>query len=95
MAKNYVSNSRESVRMFKSDILESVSKVHFSVPLFIFIPVILYFGWKAIWQEELSPLEFSGYYLLGLFIWSLTEYVLHRFIFHLEPVPGVKWMDQD
>ncbi|MBE9464166.1 sterol desaturase family protein [Dyadobacter subterraneus] len=94
MAKNYVSNSRESVRMFKSDILESVSKVHFSVPLFIFIPVILYFGWKAIWQEELSPLEFSGYYLLGLFIWSLTEYVLHRFIFHLEPKKGNKTLER-
>ncbi|GLU52180.1 sterol desaturase family protein [Dyadobacter frigoris] len=94
MAKNYVSNSKESVRMFKSDILESVSKVHFSVPLFIFIPVILYFGWKAIWQQELSPVEFSGYYLLGLFVWSLTEYVLHRFIFHLEPKKGNKTLER-
>jgi sterol desaturase/sphingolipid hydroxylase (fatty acid hydroxylase superfamily) len=94
MAKNFVSNSKESVRMFKSDILESVSKVHFSVPLFIFIPVILYFGWKAIWEQELSPVEFSGYFLLGLFIWSLTEYVLHRFIFHLEPKKGNKMLER-
>lgn len=94
MAKNFVSNSKESVRMFKSDILESVSKVHFSVPLFIFIPVILYFGWKAIWQQELSPVEFAGYYLLGLFVWSLTEYVLHRFIFHLEPKKGNKMLER-
>ncbi|WP_159473972.1 sterol desaturase family protein [Dyadobacter sp. 3J3] len=90
MAKNYVSNSKESVRMFKSDILESVSKVHFSVPLFIFIPVILYFAWKAIRQQELSTIEFAGYYLSGLLVWSLTEYVLHRFIFHLEPKKGNK-----
>ncbi len=94
MAKNYVSNSKESVRMFKSDILESVSKVHFSVPLFIFIPVILYFGWKAIWQQELSPVEFSGYFLLGLFVWSLTEYVMHRFVFHLEPKEGNKILER-
>lgn len=80
--------------MFKSDILESVSKVHFSVPLFIFIPVILFFGWKAIWQQELSPVEFTGYYLLGLFVWSLAEYVLHRFIFHLEPKKGNKIMER-
>lgn len=34
-------------------------------------------------------LSFAGYYLLGIGIWSIAEYVLHRFIFHF--VPKSKW----
>lgn len=85
MSKNYVSNSRESSRMFKSNFLESLSKVHYSVPLFIFLPVIFYFTWKAFVPGEMSILKYIGFYSGGLFIWSLTEYVMHRFVFHFTP----------
>ena len=47
MQKNYVSNSEESIRMFKSNLIERLSKVHFAVPLFIFIPAIFIFIYKA------------------------------------------------
>lgn len=85
MAKNYVSNSTESPRMFKSSLLEPLSKVHFSVPLFIYIPVIGYFSWKALVPGQMAILPFLGYVLLGLFIWTLSEYLLHRFVFHFTP----------
>ncbi len=85
MAKNYVSNSTESSRMFKSNFLEFLSKVHFSVPLFIFLPVIAYFSWKAIVPGEIRVFHFAGYLFEGLFIWSFTEYFMHRFIFHFSP----------
>ena len=85
MPKNFVSNSRESSRMFKSNLLESLSKVHFTVPLIIFIPVIGYFSWKALIPGQLSVILFLAYFLAGLFIWTLTEYVMHRFVFHFTP----------
>ena len=85
MAKNFVSNSRESSRMFKSNLLESLSKVHFAVPLIIFIPVIGYFSWKALFFGQISWIFFLAYFASGLFIWSLTEYVMHRFVFHFKP----------
>lgn len=47
MKKNYVSNAETSARMFKNDFLESLSKIHFSVPLFIYVPVVLYSTYKA------------------------------------------------
>ncbi len=46
--KNFVSDSKESTRMFKSSLLESVSKVHFSIPLIIYVPVIFYLLWTGI-----------------------------------------------
>ena len=82
---NYKSNVEESTRMFKNDFLESLSKVHWTVPLIVFVPVIAYFIWKAFVGYQLSPLAFAGYFVGGLFVWTLTEYVLHRFIFHWMP----------
>lgn len=84
MKKNYVSNSRESVRMFKNEFLESLSKIHFSVPLFLFIPVIIYFIYEAI-VNGITATAFAGYFVLGLFVWTATEYVLHRYLFHFVP----------
>src|SRR5690349_10972000 len=88
MKKNYVSNSRESVRMFKNDFLEGLSKIHFSVPLFIFVPVIIYFSYRAV-ANNISAASFALFFILGIFVWSATEYVLHRFLFHF--VPKSQW----
>lgn len=85
MKKNYISNSPESVRMFRSNFMEVLSKVHYSVPLFLYIPVILYFIWKAFFVAHTGIGAFIACYLGGIFIWSLTEYLLHRFIFHFHP----------
>ncbi|WP_257670062.1 sterol desaturase family protein [Parapedobacter tibetensis] len=83
--KNYVSNSTESSRMFENDFLESLTKVHFSIPLLIYIPVIIYFSWKSLGPGEMDIIIFIGYFLLGLFIWTLSKYILHRFVFHFKP----------
>ncbi|RZK80630.1 MAG: fatty acid hydroxylase [Pedobacter sp.] len=83
MKKNFVSNSSESIRMFKNPLFEALSKVPFYVPLIVFIPAIGFFCWKSF---ELNGLGlFLGYVLVGLFIWTLTEYVMHRFVFHFHP----------
>ncbi len=82
MAKNFVSNKDETVRMFKSDFFEALSKVHFTVPLYIYVPVIIFFLYKSIGQFHLSFINIVVYILFGAFIWTITEYTLHRFIFH-------------
>ena len=81
----YVSNQVESVRMFKANWMEALSKIHFSVPLFIYLPVIVWF----LLQAQGNGWGILGLFMSGLFVWTLTEYVLHRFIFHWVP-PG-KW----
>lgn len=85
MKKNFVSDDTRSVRMFKSNWMEALSKVHFSVPLIIYIPVIAFFVYRAVavvdasWQTLVISL--AG----GLLFWTFTEYTLHRFIFHFQP----------
>lgn len=88
MKKNYISNSYESSRMFKNGFLESLSKVHFTVPLIIYIPVVIYFCCKALYLPEASVITFAGYFLMGVSIWTIFEYFMHRYIFHYEPSSG-------
>jgi len=85
MAKNYVSNKEETVRMFKSDFIEMFSHVHPSVPLIIYIPVVLYFLYHSIFSYHLTFLSIILLFALGIIIWTLTEYTLHRFVFHFPP----------
>jgi sterol desaturase/sphingolipid hydroxylase (fatty acid hydroxylase superfamily) len=87
MPKNYVSNKDETARMFKSDFLELFTKVHWTIPLYIYLPVILYFLYRAIFDYQLVFGTIFLYSLIGIAIWSLTEYLLHRFLFHYVP-PG-------
>ena len=84
MAKKFVSNKYETVRMFKSDFMESLSRVHPSVPLIIFVPVILYMLYLSIFEFKIGVLSIVGLVIFGLFIWTITEYLLHRFVFHWE-----------
>ena len=84
MPKNYVSNSEESIRLFKSGWMEILSKVHFSVPLFIYVPVIFFVSYKS-FAAGLGIGAFVLLFAFGLAIWTITEYTLHRYIFHYHP----------
>lgn len=85
MAKNFVSNKDETVRMFNNNFLESLSRVHPSVPVIIYLPIIAYMLYLAVWQHQLYFFSIAGLFLFGIFIWSITEYTLHRFVFHFKP----------
>ena len=54
MVKNYVSNKDETARMFKSDFMEALSKVHWTVPLYLFVPVVLACFYFALFQYSLG-----------------------------------------
>ena len=83
MTKNFVSNKDFTVRMFKSDLMESLSRVHPAVPLIVFVPVIAFFIYKSI-VFQISLVNILLLIVLGIFIWSFAEYTLHRFIFHFK-----------
>ncbi|MDP4192155.1 MAG: sterol desaturase family protein [Bacteroidota bacterium] len=85
MTKLYKSNKDETVRMFQNDFFEAFSKVHPVVPVIVYLPVIIYFIYISFFIPRLALLSFFLLTLSGIFIWSLTEYNLHRFIFHYKP----------
>ncbi|MDH4070585.1 MAG: sterol desaturase family protein [Ignavibacteria bacterium] len=83
--KNYVSNKDESARLFQSSFLELFTHVHWSVPLIVFVPVVSYFLYTAAATPGLAVTAITGMFVAGLAVWTLTEYILHRYVFHYEP----------
>lgn len=71
--------------MFKSNMLEPLSKVHYTVPLYIFIPIIAYCIYRDFAILHVDVFHFIAYLVAGLFIWTFTEYLMHRFVFHFTP----------
>jgi len=85
MPKNFISNKDETVRMFRNDILESLSRVHPATPVVLYMPIILYFLYISIVSPELITMSILLLLITGIGVWTLTEYTLHRFIFHYKP----------
>ena len=83
--KKYVSNKDESARLFESDFLELFTHVHPVVPLMIYVPGIVYFLARAVPDASLTSIGIAGLFALGIGVWTLTEYLLHKHIFHYEP----------
>jgi sterol desaturase/sphingolipid hydroxylase (fatty acid hydroxylase superfamily) len=83
--RHYVSKKNETVRMFESDFIEFFSRVHPAIPLLLYVPVIAYMLYVSLWHQKLSILAVAGLFLLGVLLWTLLEYLIHRYIFHYEP----------
>ncbi len=80
-----LSNKDESVPLFNSKMLDVFSRVSWYVPLIIFLPVIAYFSYISFTTYNFSIGKFLGLFFGGLFLWTLVEYLFHRFIFHYYP----------
>ncbi len=78
---------RASPRMFDTPLLDRVSRVHPSVPPILFLPTIavLFILGLVHGSGAATPLWLLGGYLF----WTLTEYWLHRIVFHFEPEKGI------
>src|SRR6516165_8112777 len=78
---------RASPRMFDSALFEKFSRVHWTVPPLIFVPVIAI----LLIEGFVHGVGWSVLYWLpaGYLFWTLTEYWLHRVVFHFEPEKGI------
>ncbi|MFQ5704721.1 MAG: sterol desaturase family protein [Gemmatimonadales bacterium] len=82
MAKQYASNQDVSVRMFRSDLLERLTRVHPAVPHIIYLPLVGYLLYTG-YQTEGSLGNVTGLFLAGFALWTIAEYTIHRFVFHV------------
>ena len=71
--------------MFESDFIEFFSRVHPATPLLLYMPVVGYMLYLSLWHRKLSILAVGGLFVLGILLWTLFEYLIHRYIFHYEP----------
>ncbi|MGD8644709.1 MAG: sterol desaturase family protein [Chromatiales bacterium] len=80
-------NLSQDIRLFRNDFLESLTHVHPILPLVVWSPLVAVLLWRSLFVHDLALLPILGWGLLGLFVWTLTEYLAHRFLFHF-PAKG-------
>ncbi|MDX6633579.1 MAG: dihydroceramide fatty acyl 2-hydroxylase [Solirubrobacterales bacterium] len=84
MAHERTDQLAASPEMFESGLLNFFSRVHPILPALIFVPVIV-----AMWllgsDRGYGAGQLLGLMLAGVAVWTLTEYWLHRLLFHWQP----------
>lgn len=88
MAHYPINHSSEPIRLFKSDFLEFFTHIHPAVVVIIWLPFSLYMIFSEFLvgvQNGNSLWYVLGAFLIGLLVWTFSEYILHRFVFHFQP----------
>lgn len=70
--------------LFETKFLEFFTKTPWYAILILWVPLVLYNLYHSYFDMNKNvPFIFTGY-ILGILIWTLCEYVLHRFFFHYD-----------
>ena len=78
---------RASPPLFASPVLDRLTRVHPAVPVMLYGPIVLaLLAWGLDGGTGWSTLALL---ILGYALWTLTEYWLHRLVFHFEPEQGI------
>ncbi|GAA5025638.1 hypothetical protein GCM10011506_10430 [Marivirga lumbricoides] len=71
-------------QLFKNPILERLTRSHFSIPLSILTGISLFLSYWAIAEIQFSVSTFIILFIVGFFSWTLGEYFIHRYVFHMK-----------
>ena len=70
-------------RLFQSEYMEMMTKTHPMVIYSMYLPVIAFMLYYGHAYHNLSTGNIIWIFIAGMFSWSLFEYIMHRFVFHL------------
>ncbi|KAG1938231.1 fatty acid 2-hydroxylase [Pimephales promelas] len=88
------------IRLFENDFFEANTKTSWYMVPIVWMPMVIYLSWYCytlLAQERTRLFITSDYsilvhkysfpfiFMLGMFLWSLVEYCIHRFVFHMRP----------
>ena len=79
----YVSNKNETIRLFKNPFLEYFSHIHPITPVIVYVPVIIITGYLGF--SKVPAAYGILLFLFGILLWTIVEYTIHRWAFHIEP----------
>lgn len=82
----------ESPRMFENDFFDLFSRTHPAVVPVLFVPATLGLLWYSVTCAGVGYVPTALLFFGGVFVWSFTEYWLHRTFFHW--LPKAPWGDR-
>jgi sterol desaturase/sphingolipid hydroxylase (fatty acid hydroxylase superfamily) len=88
MAHYTINNDTTPIRLFQSDFLEFFTHISPITVIVIWLPFAIYMVVSEIVAgaaRGASLWYVAAAFVAGLFFWTFSEYMLHRFIFHFRP----------
>lgn len=80
----HMAPQKGDIRLFENNLLERLSKISPVTVLAVYTPVIIFATWKS-FSIGIPAGTFIALFLFGLAVWTLFEYLFHRFVFHFTP----------
>lgn len=71
--------------LFKNKFLERLTRTHISAPLILFSVISIGLIIYGLQKSYISVPSLIALFLIGFFSFTLVEYIMHRFLFHLKP----------
>lgn len=67
--------------MFENELLEKFSRIHPATPFVVYLPMVAVLLYRT-YARDVGVLTMAGLVLAGVLLWTLAEYLLHRYVFH-------------
>ena len=74
--------NKGQAQLFKNEYLEYLTKTHPLVIWGMYLPVLILLPYYSLKTLHFNGLGVFLLFITGMLFWSLTEYILHRFVFH-------------
>ena len=76
-------HNKGQAQLFRNNYLEMLTKTHPLVIWGIYFPVFTGLPFYSFSKLSFPLWQIAIFFLVGMFCWTLVEYVLHRFVFHM------------
>jgi len=80
---DFVPKNKGSKQLFKNPVLEKLSRTHISIPLTIFGIYSVGLLYWSVTHTTLSVGTTVGLFFIGLLVFTLVEYLVHRYVYHI------------
>ena len=79
----------ESPAMFDNRVLDALSRAHWSLVPLLYVPAVAWLIWQGYERVGAGPAATVVLVAAGYVAWTLTEYWIHRAVFHW--IPDAAW----
>lgn len=73
-----------------SPLVERITRTHISIPLIVFFVFSLFLIYHGITDKGLSGWQIIPLFLTGFLLFTLAEYIMHRYLFHMNETTEIK-----
>ncbi|MCA9074044.1 MAG: sterol desaturase family protein [Planctomycetaceae bacterium] len=80
----FVSHDDMPADVWEQNVLGKTRLANHLVPFYVFVPVVIGLAAWGLLLDHVSPLRFGLALLAAIPLWTINEYVTHRFVFHYE-----------